>query len=85
MRILFGGNNVRGLGTDAILIPGINEIPEAILVKWSKDPEIRALIENGTIKDMDEDAAPAEPVPAKRGPGRPRKTAAPETDETPQA
>lgn len=71
MKIRFNGKSVRGLGTDAVLIPGINDVSEDVMVKWAKDTEIRALIEDGTIAEVDapKDAPKAAPKARRKGKG----------------
>lgn len=72
--------NLRGLGIDFQLKPGSNDVPDDLWAKWSKDSEIRGLIEAGQIE--------VEGKPAKRAPKPPPppkalapKVEAPKADE----
>ena len=73
IRIRYNAANIRGLGPDFQLRPGINEVPENVLQKFAGHPEIVRLVKDGTIEPLDGDKI--EPAKAPRGARGGRKAA----------
>lgn len=50
MKIKSNAKSIVGLGTDVQLVPGENEVPESIIRKWANDPDVRRMVEDGTLE-----------------------------------
>jgi hypothetical protein len=54
MKIKYNCPNLRGLGGDFVLKPGVNDVPDDVFEKWADHPQIVPLIKSGKIEVLDD-------------------------------
>lgn len=67
--------NLRGLGSDHQIKPGLNTVPDEIWKRWKDHPEIKSLIDSGDVQVLAETDKPK----GKPGP-KPKDEQPPEGD-----
>lgn len=88
-QIRYSVANLRGLGSDFVLRPGLNDVPDHVFEQYAENPQILDLIKQGKIEVLDPSGKAIKPpssastapasAPAKGKPGRkPKAKAEPE-------